>query len=440
MLDERAARAAIASGRPRLTAHAPTEAALEHVRAGIEAVLGPLPQADVVEPFDASDPHEPWELRVDVPGLDASRAAAVPPVRWSVADSPGLTDALDLGWLEAQRIEADGLVARWLVDPAGERRPDLVRREVPVDVPLARLGSVVGVVHRPTGRWGWEVTTDAAPERALSALAAVVRADGRLAPDPEWALAGGALVLRAWGMGPLAPGLPGEVAWDDPPVEVVADWIRDAAGLHEDLEVQLLLEAPADHDRAVAAVAPVAERMGWQGGRPRWVATRAGPVFAPTWRAAVVEPLALRGLPRVRVVPGEPVAAGEAWAVADPHWRAAGGRCFLRIADPIADRDWLPAEDRPADADDHALADALPYDVRPVVLPSGRPGLEVAGDRRTLVEEGLRTLLGAAGALRAPALASVGTFGFARDGARVRLAYRHDELALAAAGYSNPPR
>jgi hypothetical protein len=182
----------------------------------------------------------------------------------------------------------------------------------------------------------------------------------------------------------------------------------------------------------VDGAARLADAAAWHGGRPRWVPTPDGPAFSPVWRASadavrgrLDAARALPGVLAVRVVPGEPSGLAEPWPAIDPAWRTAGGRCFVRLADPVPDRDRLErADDRAPDPRDHAAAGHLAHDVRPIVDRRGRKGLEVQGGRRTLGEDGLRDLLLATADARHPDLLRVGTMAFVREGARVRLWFR----------------
>ncbi|MCB9688049.1 MAG: hypothetical protein H6735_23615 [Alphaproteobacteria bacterium] len=463
-LDELRAQAALRSGLPTIVASAASEVGARSAREVVEGVVGAVPQAWLEEPFD----DEPaWLLRCPLPGLGGAvwahlhqrlRVEGVP-CHLEHTDPPGVIEAIERGWLVAEVLHAGGLRARRLLAGDTDRRPDLVRpfvdepwlhalerevaravRSVRADlVPTSERGpdTLAAIVHRPSGRSGVELYLPAEPADPLpdrvAVLAAIEPVVGalELCPDLEWDATLGGLTLRLWlAVAPGAP-LPG-----DELVEGVASW--EAADLvdHADhVEIQVLPEHARDHDRVVASVAALAERAGLGGGPSRWVRTLAGPCFAPTWLADHVpadELLeALRALPGVRAVrrvPGAPHGLQDAWPAVDPVWRSVAGVCFCRWPDAVPDRDRLErVVDRAADARDHEVADRSPLELRPIVDGSGRHGLEVRSDRRSLAEAGLEVLLAELAALRHPELSSLGSLGFARDGAVVRRWWRRPE-------------
>ncbi len=400
------AQAALASGWPTLHVFRPSEARLLRARHVVEDLLGPLPQADVIEPWDVSDPDEPWELRIDLPGLhpavwDAVRATLGELDGASPVLVPGLRDgardARDQGWLQDEIVAAGGLEARMPLGADGERvMPDLqvgqaddavcaLEHEVAaalqargVTAPFASdrgPDTLTPVVHRDTGRFGVQARFSpdalealdgdalrALREGVVAAFADCVRARAdqpvRLAPDLTWETRWG-LAVTAWLIGPAAPGLPGDAPIGvgvSPFAGVVDRWTTLLPGWVEDVEVQVLPETAGLHDAVVDAVmGAAAERdLPLLGGRPRWL-LRLGvdgtePVFAPTWRVAAGRPVgdvvdALAGLPgvdAVRLVPGEPAGLGEAWQQSRPAWQIGGARWFQRIRDGLSDRDRLP--------------------------------------------------------------------------------------------------
>lgn len=463
-LDELRAQSALRSGLPTLVASAATEAGARSARDVVEGVVGAVPQAWLEEPFD----DEPaWLLRCVLPGLGGATWAHLHqrlrvegvPCHLEHTDPPGLVEALERGWLEAEVLHAGGLRARRLSAGDGDRRPDLVRplvrepwllalgssvaravrsvrREL---VPTSELGpdTLGAIVHRPSGRAGVELylpaePADPLPDRlALLAALEPVVAELGLCPDLEWDAPFGGLTFRIWLAVPPGPPLPA-----DGPADLALGWAPGDLVDHADhVELQVVPVHASDHDRLVAAAAPSAERAGLGGGAPRWVRTARGPRFAPGWRgdhvpseALLDELRALPGASALRLVPGAPHGLQDAWPAIDPAWRAVGGVCFCRWPDAVLDRDRLErVVDRPADARDHAVADRSPLELRPVVDTSGRWGLEVSGERPTLSEEGLDTLLSELAALDHPDLSSLGSLGFGRTGAVARRWWRTPE-------------
>jgi len=106
------ARAALATGWPTLHLDAPAEPALLRALAALEASLGPLPQAELIE---AAHPGEPARLRIDLPGLTAASWAAIREVLRDLrlnaalapADPPGTREAKDQLALVPDTIEPE---------------------------------------------------------------------------------------------------------------------------------------------------------------------------------------------------------------------------------------------------------------------------------------------------------------------------------------------
>ena len=323
--------AALASGWPRLRVLASSEAELQRAETHLVAVVGPLPQADHIEPFDAHDPAEPWELRVDLPGLAPARwptvSAAMGP--WEHELTPGappeVTTADDTGLRLVEWVDGGGLAARMpvAVDHGAvrldiRRRPDavgaddLARIEAQLAEALHRHSprlrlisdrghdTVTPVVHRTSGRPGLELCFD--PEgfagtdgdtvltlrrAAVAALADVVRARAdattlRLAPDPHFELPLGSLSLLAWVVAPHGDPLPGDAPLLDarvPAPRALQALLQAGGQMAHDVEVQVLADADAALELIAASGAP------WRGHVPRWVPTADGWRFATTWRA-----------------------------------------------------------------------------------------------------------------------------------------------------------
>lgn len=466
------AQAALASGWPTLHVLVPDEAALVAARRVAEAVLGPLPQVDVLEPWDDG---EPWELRIDLPDLDPARWVALRDALPGATLAPGMREgartAEDLGFVHLDVIEAGGVVATMTSDAAGGVRvPDLQRgrpdaeierleRELALTLQEDGLPAFVSdrgpdtvepVVHRTTGRFGVRLafpdevfgalSGDAVldvRERIVAAVGRVVKAREtdprvRLAPDLVWAVRWG-LELFVWFVAPAVASLPGDqevLPGLHPFPAALPDLVDGLDGLAEELEVQVLPERPADHDGIVDAVLAAEPAVPLHGGRPRWLRTADGWAFAPCWRILdldgprvreVVEQLGgIPGVRAVRVVPGEPAGQGERWAIADPSWHVGAHRWFVRLHDPRMDRDVLPpVTDRETDERDASLQArlrALPPRVllvsaRWVSDAAGRHGVELRADAAGAREESLRATLDFLGGLPMDDLCTLGWWG-----------------------------
>ncbi len=387
-------------------------AALEALREG----LGALPQADIIEPWDPGG-DEPWELRVDLPGVSAAaieqaaHALAMLPARvqWTAGAPAGVTESTDRHLRVAEFLRADGIEAVQWVDPeaGGSLTLDLARSAavdpevLELELELARAlrtvdpglamrsdrgpDTVAAVVHRSSGRFGVEVVVgheafegldgDQVLGRRQAILGAVASVMGpraehprlQLAPDVRFDLPLGGLSLLLWAIAPPVPALPGDwpVPMEDAGV-AVQGLVDDVPGLVRELEVQVLPEPSASHEAVLAAVADTAEAGGWLGGRPRWLGGPQGPVFAPTWRVCApqaatlwpaVEALQTHAEVRaLRVVGAEPSGLEAAWPGCDPAWWVGRRRCWLRVRDGVRDRDHLERVDpRPCTDSDAAL-------------------------------------------------------------------------------------
>lgn len=469
------AQAALGTGWPTLHAMAPDEGVLHRLRAALEGVLGPLPQAEVLVPWA----EEPWELRVDLPGLTAERWERVRGLSADVVLRPGLRPgprvAEDEGVRLRDALEVDGIEAVLYADEEGALAPDLAwprRADAEVEALEAELAeavrsvdpalafrsdrgpdTVAPVVHRSTGRFGVQVSFDAGSaehrDALLAAVGKVVRARARhprlrLAPDLLWDVRLDALQLTTWIVGPAADALPGD--------DLVGPGLtpEDPTGLLvdpsqcEELEIQVLPAGPEVHDAVVHRVLQAFGGEAWPGGPPRWLRTSSGWHFVPTWRALRedVGPQLLDrlralagvgGVDGVRLVPGEPAGLGEAWRWADPAWTWAGRRCFLRVRDGLSDRDRLPAaDDRRGTPRDVELAAAVQRATplvrggRPIVDGAGREGLEIVLDPRTFAEEPLRSALRALGEVDHPSLAPVAHLAHRADHTVVRVWFRSE--------------
>jgi hypothetical protein len=400
------ARAALATGWPTLHLDAATESAALAAHDTLVGVVGPVPQADLLEP---SDDEAPWRLRVDLPWLapetwDALQRA-LPTAVLAPGRSAGAQEAHDqLALLEEEIAGAvapvDALRGGLCLPELCEEDPDPPAAQVATALVAAAQAVSPGLVrhpseavsfvrHRHTGRRGWRLTLPDAVLEGLAgdALAALRRdvveavwgvvrarrdADVALAPDLLWDPRLGFSVI-AWRAGPPGPALPGD--------GVIGRGPRHLPGavstrIHA-LEVQVVPREPTDHD---ALGLDLSERLGppLVGGPSRWVPAsvdgRMRPVFVPTWRAPATEAAALEaalvpladhpGVADLRVVPVDPLGLEEVHPFLDPCWRPGPLRTAVRWRDGLADRDRIvaaiPRDRAPADAPlEQALAGVL---------------------------------------------------------------------------------
>lgn len=352
-------------------------------------VRGPVPQADLFEPWDPSDP---WTARVLWPDLsDPDALLAHGQLEDGVA--PGMSE-----WMDRGRVGQDELfdgevraVCTSDLESGGLLLPDLVRLETDapdlVALGLALLASVGAtgeddqvtlVQHRTTGRLGLllEVVvpdTDPLAERqaVVAGVASVVRRDDlapRLAPDLQWWFDLHRVAVLAWLVAPSRPVLP---------VETWAPVRADRLGARGLVEVQAVVgEAEA------LGLGEVLGAAGFAGSRPRWVLRDGAPALLTCWTGpadAAVPDLQVDGVPvEHRVVPGCPPGLEGDWLGIDPSWWASGGRIACRWHCSLRDRDLLPqVEARPHDAVDQALAGMFSGvgAVEPVI--AGRPALRL---------------------------------------------------------------
>ena len=107
-----AERSALSSRWPTLHVFGACLEDLQAARARVESVVGAVPQLDEIEPFDPTDPEESWELRIVLPGLDASLWCALRSAlvgvehELSCGISPGVREARDLGALIPESLGA----------------------------------------------------------------------------------------------------------------------------------------------------------------------------------------------------------------------------------------------------------------------------------------------------------------------------------------------
>ncbi len=424
-LSELQAQAALATGWPTLHVFGPDEATVESAQRVVEQSLGSLAQADIIAPWDETDADEPWELRIDLPGLAAEQWAAVR----SGLGSAGITARLVAGMLPGRRaaedqqrraveeIVAGGLAARLWFDPehGGVLGPELSSQgeigavvrtlEKQLAAQIDQVGPGLGfrietVRDRHSGRLGVLLVfspelehlpgneLDSTRVAIVRAIADVVTARAshpalKLAPDVLWDTRLG-LSFTLWFVAAPAPRFPVDaVAAPGAHPAKFERFMAGLDGLSEELEIQVVPE-PDSHELAVADVSKLIEMSGldWLGALPRWLWTDSGPVFCPVWRApeadatAVAEALAAVAeaptVYSVRAVPGEPTGMGELWHTIDPGFWQYGARCFARYHDGVLDRDRLePVTDRDRDPADERTSMALSVALK------GRPELPV---------------------------------------------------------------
>lgn len=408
--------AALATGWPTLIAEAPDEAAALAALAVLERLLGPLPQAELVEPWA----DEAWTLRVPLPTLqpeDLAPLAEAMPCPWELAptEPPGVRHALDEGLLVEEVRTVDGLRLATRFDPLDGRAPPLDLLTGPLDPALAALeadlaaavrdagrvlegdrgvDTVTPVLHRESGRLGLALDLhphpDPLPDALLAGLAAVARdhagAPLRLAPDLLHQPRAGTRLI-AWLVAPPGPRWPQDAS---PPGDPS---LATLTGLLEAVEVVRV--------GPVEPALPVAEAHGLFGGPPRWRTVAGVPRFAASWRvdlpadpvavAAAVEALAaLPSTQAVAVLPGEPVGLGDAWPVLTAHHHRVAGRWFQRLRDGLVDRDRLPVVgERPEDGLSRRLSRATSATIRPVHDSVGRLGWELTLPARAVRDPGL---------------------------------------------------
>ena len=476
------AQAALSTGWPTLHVFARTEAAILAALSTAEGVLGRLPQADLIQPWEPEDVEEPWELRIDLPELDPARWLLLQDRLIKAGTPGGLVAGLSAGSREAidegQRAfdYLDGVnkeLTAYLhfdADDGGVLSLDLAKRP-PDELMLALEKEFVDairtvdpglspttdrgadtlqpVVHRTTGRVGLLLSLDSArldplPGDALqqrrrelvTALAGAISRRAthpvvRVAPELQWDTRFG-LSFLLWLITPPAVHLPGDeaiLARAHP--AAAARRVEALDGLVEELELHVV----GEHDDVIASVSPLAEEFGLLGGRPRWLQTADGWRFLPTWRWLLDGALPdavnalLTRLPQdiARLVPGEPVGMGEDWPRSDPAWKTYPGRWFLRLRSGVQDRDqFVETTERPTTPRDDdlkgALAPANPDTVRHLTDSLGREGLELTWQNRWSADR-IDAVLYPLSELEG-GLTSLATFGFRGELLVVRLWYR----------------
>lgn len=464
--------AAVTSRWPTLHVHTTAETSLLTARAALEAALGPLPQADEIEPWDDDD----WELRVALPGAEVETAltallAAVPHrAILRPGPTPGIVHDRDIGRPTAESWEHEGVVCELWADfeQGGSGLPDLRRAEP--DAELIELereivlalqahgqtacmrtdrgdDTATPVVHRPSGRLGLRLHfppgQELPPDAALPALAAVVRARAehprvRLAPDLRYDLdAGSGYTL--WLLAPPVSGLPGDTL--SPPAR--GELSRMISGLDDAApRLELQVVAAGDAEQAVAAVTELLPGSDVLfGDLPRWIDSP--PRFAATWRLAT-DALPARALddwlqrllthPAVaaaRIVPAAPHGLEESWRSLEPAWRTVGDTAFLRLRDPLLDRDHHP-DLTPAPRPDWAVAlDELPgvSSTTASRAPDGTAVVHLNLTREASQDPLLSTVLAAVASRRPPQARSVVWWAFRGDQATLYLSERRPSRA-----------
>ncbi|MCA9567783.1 MAG: hypothetical protein KC656_08065 [Myxococcales bacterium] len=386
--------AALVSPWPTWWIEGPTEAAV----LDLLARFGPLPQADVFEPWD---PGEPWQARVVHPPLD--RAAELLATGTLLpGEPPGLTEWLDRERVSEDRLTVDGMEATLLseAERGGLLIPELDTLgpdPLAAHVPL-QAAAVEAVRHPTSGRLGVRFALPVADQdptadrqQALALVAAAAHhADPALSPYAVWWYALGHVYVLCWRLVPPDRRLPSA-----PARPRSADLTRWTGG------VELQVDLPPDaHDDRVVDLARDLAVSDFSGSRPRWaqglVACWEGPPAA--------SPPAL-DVPH-RVLPGCPEGMEPDWLGVDPeHWTA-HGRAFSRWHCSLRDRDLLPRmRERQADAVDLSVSRTLsafgPLDPVHAGFPALRLRIPALDDRAWA------TLVDVLGALPEPAIGPV---------------------------------
>lgn len=355
--------------------------------AALEGELGPLPQAELIEPWES----EGWSLRIELPNLTEGQAEAIQAdgAELRAGQLPGARAARDLGRAVPDFV-GDAVLWSDAVD-GGLLLPDLIQTEGrPEHVALAHrlIAAIQGVspelvpdalaaishhTHRSTGRLAIGLHVPADPLDRLNGeeLAAVrleimealrlVVPQADLAWDPRSGVSVYVFVDDVRGTS-----LPGDGVVDagvHPPVAVLL-----ASNLGQrcaSVEVQALLAPGTDHEDMTLQIAEALAVVDAVGGEPRWVASRINGslswLFCPTWMvdcaaiAALSERLqdvgSLLGVHALRVVPASPLGLETEWPYMDPAWWWVGRRWCVRWHDGLRDRDrlvaWKPEEESP---------------------------------------------------------------------------------------------
>jgi hypothetical protein len=389
--------AAVTSGWPVLHVYCDDENAMLAARSRIESSLGALPQTDEIEPWDDQEPD--WELRIALPRADiqsvlaGARAAEPHRVRVKAGPPPGIQYDLDRGRPVAEDLLSGIVHARLWSDPedGGSGLPDL--RTCPADADIEALDrdialalqaggvtaafrsdrgddTVVAVVHRPSGRLGIRIQfigTDVDRKAVVDALATLVAERSehptiRLATDMCWDVDNGT-AFTVWLVAPTASRLPADAMHPRKPGELTA-LLASLDASTPQLEVHVMPATPDLSDAAIQAISdfPLPNDV-MVGDAPRWLGDPA--IFCPTWRLDqdALPPRAIEdwvqrvtqdpAIAQVRVVPSAPLGLEERWNANHVSWRMAADMAFVRIRDPLLDRDRHP-ERTPADTPDWA--------------------------------------------------------------------------------------
>ncbi|MFK7927755.1 MAG: hypothetical protein AB8H79_06185 [Myxococcota bacterium] len=374
----------------------------------VEALIGPCPQAELLEGWS---PQDPVDVRIEVPNLTLIQAGellgAFPTLKVVPGLLSGVQEARDQERVLPDRLQAGPITAVLWSDSVdgGLVLPDVTSesadaesaavaselvqalRDVSVEL-VPKPGTAVDFVRdRTTGRRGWRLTVPASlldplDGESLHALRLDVLAalgqvmarrqtsDVRIAPDVQWDPRVGFSVLL-WRSGPVGPALAGDgTVYPGLTPSMEALTALDLGDRIPTLELQVVPRAPLSHDDLVARVVARIEGTTLSGGRSRWVASQTGfgvPatwVFCPTWTLSaanlqeempIISSLAADdSVLSVRVVPGAPAGLEAKAPFLDPavHW--VGQRFVVRWRDGVSRRDqlaaWVPRDPIPADA------------------------------------------------------------------------------------------
>lgn len=397
----------------------------EETLAVLEALLGPLPQAEL-----AGD----VEIWVELPGLAGADWLAVrealPQGAELVPGEPGgRRAARDLGLVAEEVVELEGLVLVHRVDTEpglsiwpqllpGLPDPAVMTLETELVEALGKnfrsdrgAGTTQPVLCPQTGRFGVVLAFDetasltALAEQLLPLIhARASHAELRLAPTLEVDRRVG-LSLLLWFVAPHRPVLPSDLAFaaGQSPTELDG-LVEQLGGAVRSVEIQVLPRE--DHHAAALAAAAHFEELPFHASPwvPRWSID--GRLLA-TWTVECSGLDSLAGLrvlldepsiEAVRVMPGEPAGIDLPYEVFDLGGTASDQGWAIRLRHGVSGRDLLPAahsrDSDPAHEQDEqhlyaVLAEAPgasfiaePRLARPVADGAGEPGIELRLDPR----------------------------------------------------------
>ena len=416
------AQAAFVSGWPTLRWHCPDEATVQHRLTVLVGRLGPLPQADVIEPYSGED----WELRVTMPELE--------PEQWVQLSAGSDFDGLELvpGYPTGARFALDCLVLDVEEGPGLARRsfrgddeyrrvllrgrePDAESRALEQELvdayrrvnPALYMESDRGmdtaelVVEPCSGRFGLRLCFPhaalaifedmaGAREALFQRIESVIRSRAsnervRLWPRIDWSSAAG-IEICLWMIAAHRPVFPGEL-----PQAAGRTFPLQLGRAERVLELRIVPATLAEHIPLAIAAAELIDASGFalSGGWPRWVLGRDGNHrFGLTWRfspndiehgrAVLTWAERRRDVYECRLLPGPAHELDADWQQLDPIWYAGNQRAFVVSRDYCTGRDRaVPLRPRVPDGRDERLLrgsyPACVQGVQPVQTTANRP-------------------------------------------------------------------